>query len=93
MLSPIGYVKAIADTMMQAHDRLYVEQANYARTIPIPTCGVTTTEFDISAAKAQQLFDSGRQAAAGFLRTWNFDEYIKKFREDGPSSRRAATLK
>ena len=31
------YVKAMADTMMEAHDRLYVEKANFARTIPIPT--------------------------------------------------------
>lgn len=93
MLSPIGYVKAIADTMMQAHDRMYVEQASYARTIPIPTCGVATTEFDITKEKAQELFDSGRNAAAEFLKTWNFADYIAKFREQPPASRRAATLK
>ena len=33
---------------MEAQDRFYVEQANYALTIPIPTMGVNTTEFDIS---------------------------------------------
>ena len=44
MPSPFGYIKAIAETMMQAHDRFYVEQANYARTIPIPTLGVSTTD-------------------------------------------------
>ena len=33
-------MKALAQTMMEAHDRLYVEQSNYARTIPIPTLGV-----------------------------------------------------
>lgn len=93
MLSPLGYVRAIADTMMQAHDRLYVEQANYARTIPIPTCGVTTTEFDISPAKARELFESGRTAAQEFLRTWDFDAYIAKFRTQPPASRREATLR
>jgi NTE family protein len=92
MLSPLSYVKAIADTMMEAHDRLYVEQANYARTIPIPTCGVTTTEFDISANKAQQLFDSGRTAAAKFLGTWDFEAYLAKFRKQQPPSRRATII-
>ncbi len=86
--SPIGYVKAIADTMMQAHDRLYVEQANYARTIPIPTCGVTTTEFDIQLEQAEELFNSGRTAGETFLRSWNFDDYIEKYRTGTPPSRR-----
>jgi hypothetical protein len=35
--SDIDFLKAIAETMMEAHDRFYVEQAHYARTIPIPT--------------------------------------------------------
>ena len=46
----IDYVKSLAQTMMEAHDRLYVEQANYARTIAIPTLGVGTTEFDLPAS-------------------------------------------
>ena len=56
--------------MMEAHDRFYVEQANYARTIPIPTIGVHTTEFDIGQDQAQALFDvrPGRRAAVpGYL--------------------------
>lgn len=44
---------------------------------------------DISATKAQRLFDSGRQAAAEFLRTWDFDAYIATFREGEQPSRRA----
>lgn len=92
MPSPIGYVKALADTMMQAHDRFYVEQANFARTIPIPTCGVTTTEFDISPQKTQELFDSGQTAAEDFLKTWNFGAYVAKFRKAQAPGRRAGIL-
>jgi NTE family protein len=88
MPSPIGYVKAIADTMMQAHDRFYVEQANYVRTIPIPTCGVTTTQFDISPAQTTELFESGQTAAREFLKTWDFDAYIAKFRTGPVPGRR-----
>jgi NTE family protein len=93
MPSPIGYVKALADTMMQAHDRMYVQQADYARTITIPTCGVATTDFAIQAPKVQELLNSGRTAADQFLQTWDFQKYIARFRGDAePPTRRATAL-
>jgi NTE family protein len=76
----VAFLKAIVDTMMDAHDRLYVQQADYARTIPIPTLGVRTTEFDITPAQTAALFESGRSAAAAFLDGWNFERYIAQFR-------------
>jgi NTE family protein len=86
--SDIDFLKAIAETMMEAHDRFYVEQANYARTIPIPTLGVRTTEFDIPKNKAQQLFESGHRAADEFLATWDFEEYKRRFRSGRTVTRR-----
>jgi NTE family protein len=86
----IDYVKALAQTMMEAHDRLYVEQASYARTIPIPTLGVGTTEFGLSPERAVALYDSGRWAAEKFLDAWDFDAYIAEFRSGKEHSRRAA---
>jgi NTE family protein len=85
-----GFLLAIAHTMMEAHDRLYVEQANYARTIPINTVGVQTTQFSIDddPALKQKLHQSGRDAAAEFLKTWNFDAYIKAFRQGDQPTRR-----
>jgi NTE family protein len=88
----IDYVKALAQTMMEAHDRLYVEQANYARTIPIPTLGVGTTEFDLSRERALALYDSGRWAAEKFLDSWDFDAYIAEFRTGKEHSRREAVV-
>jgi len=90
--SPIEFAKAIASTMMEAHDRFYVEQENFARTIPIPTLGVKTTQFDIEPAQAQQLFDSGAGAAKTFLQGWNFDAYIERFRSGPAPSRRSTVL-
>jgi NTE family protein len=78
--APVDFVKAIVDTMMEAHDRLYVDSADYARTIPIPTLGVGTTEFDIQPAQKQALFESGARAATTFLASWNFDAYRAQFR-------------
>jgi NTE family protein len=86
--SDVDFLKAIGDTMMQAHDRFYVDQANYARTIPIPTLGVKTTQFDISAQQAAALFQSGRTAAAQFLDGWDFQAYINRFRRGQPAGRR-----
>lgn len=88
----VDYVKALAQTMMEAHDRLYVEQSSYARTIPIPTLGVGTTEFDLSPERALALFDSGRWAAEKFLATWDFDAYIAEFRTGKSHSRRTALV-
>lgn len=93
MPSLLGYVKALADTMMQAHDRLYVEEANFARTIPIPTCGVTTTDFAITPEKTEELFESGRKAAAQFLDSFDFDTYVSRFRTGAPPSRRQNLLR
>ena len=84
----IDYVKSLAQTMMEAHDRLYVEQANYARTIPIPTLGVGTTEFELPRERALALYDSGRWAAEKFLDAWDFDAYVAEFRSGKTHSRR-----
>jgi NTE family protein len=90
--SDIDFLKAIIETIMEAHDRFYVEQANYATTIPIPTLGVRTTEFDIGQARAQALFDAGRAAARSFLATWDFRAYIAKFRSGPAATRRDSVL-
>jgi NTE family protein len=84
----IEFLKVIVETMAQAHDRFYVEQASYARTIPIPTLGVSTTQFDISPEQSRALFESGRGAAAKFLQTWDFEDYKARFRGASAVGRR-----
>ena len=74
-------------TMVEAHDRLYIEKAQFARTVPIPTLGVRTTEFDLPRNRAQELYDSGRTAAEKFLETWDFDVYLAEFRAGKKQSR------
>lgn len=80
--SLIDFVKSIAATAMEAHDRMYVEKAAYARTIPIPTLGVGTTEFDITPERRDALYEAGRQAASDFLDAWDFDAYVAEFRAE-----------
>jgi NTE family protein len=82
--SLIDYLKNLASTMMEAHDRLYLDNATFARTIPIPTLGVGTTEFDIAPDRVKGLYDSGHKAASEFLDGWDFNAYIEAFRRDKP---------
>jgi NTE family protein len=84
----LDFVKSLALTMMAAHDRLYIEQANYARTIPIPTLGVGTTEFGITPDRIHALYESGHEAATGFLDHWDFNKYIEEYRRDRDHPRR-----
>lgn len=86
--SLLDYFKSLASTMMEAHDRMYLEDAVYARTIPIPTLGVGTTEFDIKPERVRELYDSGHRAACDFLDEWDFSAYIEEFRRGKQHSRR-----
>jgi NTE family protein len=67
VLEVISYLRSLVDTMMAAHDRLYIEDSDFDRTIAIGTLGVGTTEFDLSPQRAIALYESGRDAARRFL--------------------------
>ena len=84
----VDYFKSLVETLLEAHDRLYIEKADFARTIPIDTLGVRTTDFDLSPAKALELYESGRTAAEQFLETWSFEGYIAEFRRGKEHPRR-----
>jgi NTE family protein len=75
--------------MMEAHDRLYLENASFARTIAIPTLGVRSTDFDITPERVRALYRSGHEAASRFLDDWDFPAYVEQFRRGTVTSRRA----
>jgi NTE family protein len=79
---------ALFATMMEAHDRMYIENGAFARSIPIATKGVTATEFDLSKDRAEMLYESGRQAAEAFFATWDFERYKRTYRQVGEKNRR-----
>ena len=85
--SPLSLFTAMFYTMMEAHDARYIEDKNFARSIPIPTVGVQTTQFDISPKKRDELYKSGVQAAEEFFQTWNFETYKREFRQAKPQGR------
>ena len=78
---PISMLTALFSTMMEAHDARYIKDQDFVRTAAIPTLGVKTTEFDISRERSEALYQSGHRAAEKFFSTWNFEQYINKYRK------------
>ena len=85
---PISLFAALFSTMMEAHDERYIKDHNFARTVPIKTLGVGTTEFDIAPEKSKALYQSGRDAAVDFFERWDYEKWVEKYRETEPLKRR-----
>ncbi|MDF5715565.1 MAG: patatin-like phospholipase family protein [Rhizonema sp. NSF051] len=90
--SPLSLFTAMFYTMMEAHDARYIEDKNFARSIPIPTVGVQTTQFDISLRKRDELYKSGVEAAEEFFKKWNFETYKREYRQAKPQGRQQRLL-
>lgn len=92
--NPIKYLKAIIDTMMEAHDNYHISNADgdFDRTIGIPTViningddkEIKTTDFDITHEESMALFANGEKAALKFLKKWKFDDWKKGYRPKAP---------
>jgi NTE family protein len=90
-LATVHYITSLVKTMLEAHDRMYLEAADYVRTVAIDNLGVGTTEFTLTGEKAEALYQSGREAATQFLDAWSFERYIEEYRTGKRHSRRAVT--
>jgi len=89
---PISLFSALFSTMMEAHDARYIKDHNFARTIPIKTLGVGTTEFDISREKSEALYQSGQEAATRFFKNWDYEVWKQKYYQKEPVKRMESVL-
>jgi NTE family protein len=79
--SPLRLGRALVSTMMNAHDRLELDDpAVCARTIFVETDGVRATDFHLSKDLRDELFEHGCAGAKDFLATWDWDGYKRKYR-------------
>src|SRR5690606_35557111 len=76
----VSYLSALVSTMLEAHDARHVKEADFVRTIAMPTVGVGTTEFDRDPRRAEALYRSGVEAAERFFRRWDFAAYVRDYR-------------
>jgi NTE family protein len=89
-LGPAPDVQSVvAAVAMEGRHRHYIEDSHFARTIPIQTLGIASTEFGITPALVQASFNEGARAVAEFLAHWDFAAYVDNFRRGGawPSRR------
>ncbi len=90
---PISLLIALFSTMSGAHDARYIKDADFARTVSIPTLDVSTTDFDLSPDKSEALYQSGRKAAEKFFSSWNFPKYVSEYRKGKPREGRGSRLR
>lgn len=83
---PVSMFKGLFKTMMQAHDLRYLNTEARARTIKIPAGKITSTNFNLNDEEKEWLYHSGYQAAENFLSSWNFNQYIHRYRRDSSAS-------
>ncbi len=87
----IGFLEAIAGTMLDAHDNYHISisHGDFARTININTNveidgrikKIGVTDFAITREESDALFNNGEVAAKNFLNTWDFAKWTKKYRK------------
>jgi NTE family protein len=66
--------------MVNAHDRILTDDpAVCDRVIFVDSTGADATNFDLSDAAKELLYNSGRAAAEAFLETWDFDRYLSRY--------------
>jgi NTE family protein len=77
--TPIELGKALLETMLSAHDKMYINDEKYVRTIAIPVDGIATTQFNLTEQQAQLLYSNGVHAAQKFFETWDFGAYKQTY--------------
>ena len=77
--STLGLGRALLATMQEAHDRMHLEDPCVVRrTIFVDSASVKTTDFDITRAQQNKLFQTGHKAALQFLSSWSFEAYLRE---------------
>lgn len=67
---PFTMLQAMVGTMLSAHDERYIETDKFARTVKIPTLGISTTQFQITPEQSEAVYTAGLLAGEEFFRNW-----------------------
>jgi NTE family protein len=75
-------LEQLITTMFVGHDQTYLNQPWVsARAIRVDSTAVNFLDFGITRKDAQALYNNGYDAADDFLSTWNWTEYLERFRQ------------
>jgi NTE family protein len=73
-------LKSLLKAAMSGQKIDHMENAHFARTIPILTGDISATDFDLTEDQIQFLYESGKKAATEFLEEWDFEDYKLYYR-------------
>ena len=74
---PVSLGLAAIETLVSNQDNSYIDDpCTVRRTIFVPADEVSPIDFDITDQQREALYQSGLQAGQGFLKTWNFADYL-----------------
>ena len=76
----ISYLFNIIGSTLDRNEEVYLNDKDAVRTMTIPVLGIKSTQFSITKEQCSSLFNIGYKTAATFTNTWNFDEYVKRYR-------------
>jgi len=81
-LQQSALLESLFTTMLVGHDQAHLSQPWVsARTIPVTSTDVSVLDFAISRSRLEELCDRGYAAAQTFLSTWDWAEYLERFRQ------------
>ncbi|MEU7629712.1 patatin-like phospholipase family protein [Nocardia sp. NPDC049220] len=73
--------ESVLTTMLVGRDQAYLNQPWVdARAIRVDSADVGVLNFDITEQEIEALYQKGYAAAQRFLSTWNWPEYVERFR-------------
>ena len=81
LLGPPHLLESVITTVLVGRDQAYLNQPWVnARAIRVDSTDVGFLDFDISDDEVEALYAKGYAAAQDFLKTWDWREYLERFR-------------
>jgi NTE family protein len=81
LLGPSHLLEDVITTVLVGRDQAYLNQPWVnARAIRVDSTKVGFLDFDITDVDAEALYARGYEAAREFLTTWNWTEYLRRYR-------------
>lgn len=78
---PVYLLERLITTMLVGHDQAHLDKPWVrARTILVDTDRVKALDFRVGPAARELLYRNGRVAAEWFLDTWDWEDYLRRFR-------------
>src|SRR5574337_1116586 len=86
LLEQFAVLESLFTTMLVGHDQAHLNQPWVnARTIRVPSTDVGVLDFGIPRAHLEELYNRGYAATETFLATWDWPQYLERFRQSGSS--------